>query len=54
LKIIILIDTINFMLLWETDQYPFEGENYRGFHGFLLTVNVLPLKIFLEYIGAIH
>jgi len=27
----------------------FEGENFRGFHEFLLTANVLPLKIFLEY-----
>jgi len=27
----------------------FEGENFNGFCGFLLTVNVLPLKIFLEY-----
>jgi len=26
----------------------FEGENFHGFHGFLLTVNVLPLKFFLE------
>jgi len=27
----------------------FEGENFCGFHKFLLTANVLPLKIFLEY-----
>jgi len=27
----------------------FEGENFHGFHGFLLPMNVLPLKIFLEY-----
>jgi len=27
----------------------FEGENFCGFHGFLLTTNILPLKIFLEY-----
>jgi len=27
----------------------FERENFHGFHGFLLTVNVLPLKIFIEY-----
>jgi len=27
----------------------FEGENFHGFHRFLLTTNVLPLKIFLEY-----
>jgi len=27
----------------------FEGENFRSFHRFLLTANVLPLKIFLEY-----
>jgi len=27
----------------------FEGENFHVFHGFLLTMNVLPLKIFLEY-----
>jgi len=27
----------------------FEGENFHGFCKLLLTVNVLPLKIFLEY-----
>jgi len=27
----------------------FEGENFCGFSGFLLTANILPLKIFLEY-----
>ena len=27
----------------------FERENFCGFCGFLLTVNVLPLKFFLEY-----
>jgi len=27
----------------------FEGENFHGFSRFLLTANVLPLKIFLEY-----
>jgi len=27
----------------------FKVENFHGFHGFLLTANVLPLKIFLEY-----
>jgi len=27
----------------------FKGENFCGFCGFLLTTNVLPLKIFLEY-----
>ena len=27
----------------------FEGENFHGFCGFLLTVNALLLKIFLEY-----
>jgi len=27
---------------------PFKGENLHGFCGFLLTTNVLPLKIFLE------
>jgi len=27
----------------------FEGESFHGFCGFLLTANVLPLKIFLEY-----
>jgi len=27
----------------------FEVKNFRGFHKFLLTTNVLPLKIFLEY-----
>jgi len=27
----------------------FEGENFHGFCGLLLTTNVLPLKIFLEY-----
>jgi len=27
----------------------FEGENFHSFRGFLLTANVLPLKIFLEY-----
>jgi len=26
-----------------------QGENFHGFRGFLLTANVLPLKIFLEY-----
>ena len=25
------------------------GGNFCNFHGFLLTMNVLPLKIFLEY-----
>jgi len=29
----------------------FKGKNFCGFHGFLLTTNVLPLKIFLEYWG---
>ena len=27
----------------------FEEENFCGFRGFLLTVNVLPLRVFLEY-----
>jgi len=27
----------------------FEGENFCGSHGFLLTMNIIPLKVFLEY-----
>jgi len=27
----------------------FKGKNFHGFHGFLLTANVLLLKILLEY-----